>query len=96
MNYTKNYHLPQWEEDDRVLRSDFNNAMAALEDGLQANAQGVREAKTEAVCGGDICWNCGSTGHLFGISACNGHHRFDGEQQCAGQHLGKDDGANSG
>ena len=48
MNYTKNYHLPQWEEDDRVLRSDFNNAMAALEDGLQANAQGVREAKTEA------------------------------------------------
>lgn len=31
MNYTENCHLPQWEEQDRVLRTDFNNAFAALE-----------------------------------------------------------------
>ena len=31
MNYTENCHLPQWEEEDRVLRTDFNNAFAALE-----------------------------------------------------------------
>ena len=45
MNYTKNYHLPQWEENDRVLRLDFNNAMAALEDGLQANASATDQVK---------------------------------------------------
>ncbi len=31
MNYTKKYHLPQWEEEDRILRSDFNQAMANIE-----------------------------------------------------------------
>lgn len=34
MKYTNKYHLPQWEEDDRIMRTDFNNAMAALEDGI--------------------------------------------------------------
>ena len=24
MEYTKNYHLPQWAEEDRVMRTDFN------------------------------------------------------------------------
>lgn len=36
MNYTEKYHLPQWEESDRVMRTDFNSAMAALEDGISA------------------------------------------------------------
>lgn len=31
MNYTENCHLPQWEEQDRVLRTDFNDAFAVLE-----------------------------------------------------------------
>lgn len=34
MNYTENYHLPQWEETDRIMRTDFNAAMASLEGGL--------------------------------------------------------------
>ena len=34
MNYTKNHHLPQWDETDRILRTDFNNAMANIEAGL--------------------------------------------------------------
>ena len=38
MNYTEKYHLPQWEEADRVMRTDFNNAMSALDEGL-AQAQ---------------------------------------------------------
>ena len=37
MNYTENYHLPQWDETDRILRRDFNNAMANLENGLTDN-----------------------------------------------------------
>ena len=24
MNYTERYHLPQWEETDRIMRTDFN------------------------------------------------------------------------
>lgn len=36
MNYTENYHLPQWEENDRVMRTDFNDAMSSLENGLTA------------------------------------------------------------
>ena len=38
MNYTENYHLPQWEETDRIMRVDFNDAMANLEEGM-TNAQ---------------------------------------------------------
>ena len=41
MNYTENYHLPQWEETDRIMRTDFNAAMANLE-------AGITEAKTTA------------------------------------------------
>ena len=44
MNYTQNYHLPQWEENDRVMRTDFNSAMAALEDGLTDNAETAAKA----------------------------------------------------
>ena len=36
MNYTENYHLPQWEKTDRVLMEDFNDAMNSLETGLTA------------------------------------------------------------
>ena len=32
MNYTENCRLPQWEETDRVLMGDFNDAFAALEE----------------------------------------------------------------
>ena len=38
MNYTEKYHLPQWEETDRIMRVDFNDAMANLEEGM-TNAQ---------------------------------------------------------
>ena len=36
MNYTENYQLPQWEETDRVLRTDFNGAMAKVDQSLGA------------------------------------------------------------
>lgn len=34
MNYTTNYHLPQWVESDRILMEDFNDAMEAIDEGL--------------------------------------------------------------
>lgn len=54
MNKTAHYDLPQWEAEDRILRTDFNAAAAAVDaalDGLQsgldaANAS-VAAAKTE-------------------------------------------------
>ena len=43
MNYTKNYHLSQWDAADRVLREDFNRdnetidaALAAVQDRLDS------------------------------------------------------------
>ena len=43
MNYTQNYHLPQWEESDRVMRSDFNQMCADIESGIDgAKAQAAQ------------------------------------------------------
>lgn len=41
MNYTENYHLPQWEETDRIMRTDFNQMCADID-------QGIREAQSAA------------------------------------------------
>ena len=43
MTKTTNYGLPQWEGSDRVLRTDFNEAMADIDAALQANADAVTE-----------------------------------------------------
>ena len=43
MEYTENYHLPQWEPTDRVLRADFNDAMSDIDDALKANADSVTD-----------------------------------------------------
>ena len=48
MNYTENYHLPQWVETDRVLMEDFNAAMSSIENGL------TRGNKTRSVLD-DLC-----------------------------------------
>lgn len=45
MNYTKNYHLPQWVKEDRIMMDDFNQMCADLEAGMTENAQGSAEAK---------------------------------------------------
>lgn len=40
MNYTANYRLPQWVEDDRILMEDFNQAMETIDAGLHSKASG--------------------------------------------------------
>ena len=47
MNYTEKHHLPQWEESDRILRTDFNSAMASIENGINTTASGL-ESKIAA------------------------------------------------
>lgn len=44
MEYTKNYHLPQWVETDRIMMQDFNAAMADIESGLTACRSGTEQA----------------------------------------------------
>ena len=48
MNYTEKYHLPQWEESDRVMRADFNQMCADIEAGLERNAQAAAQAQSTA------------------------------------------------
>ncbi len=53
MNYTEKYHLPQWEETDRIMRTDFNQMCADMEAGLDKTAKdaaaGTAAAKSEAL-----------------------------------------------
>lgn len=48
MNYTANYRLPQWVEDDRILMEDFNQAFKNLEDGVTAAKSAADGAATAA------------------------------------------------
>lgn len=34
MDYTQNYHLPQWEKSDRLLMDDFNQMCASIDEGI--------------------------------------------------------------
>ena len=45
MNYTKNYHLPQWEETDRIMRTDFNRMCADMEAGMTENARTAADVR---------------------------------------------------
>ena len=45
MNYTENFHLPQWDEHDRIMRVDFNNAMAEIEEGLTSGRNDSTELR---------------------------------------------------
>ena len=54
MNYTTNYHLPQWVETDRLLMDDFNEAYSAIDaalDGLQSSVDG----NTTSIAGKGNC-----------------------------------------
>ena len=48
MNYTTNYHLPQWVESDRILMEDFNDAMAGIDQGIQGAKAAAETAQTTA------------------------------------------------
>ena len=53
MNYTTNYHLPQWVETDRIQMEDFNQAMADIDQGIkdaQETANTAQGTATAAYC----------------------------------------------
>ena len=53
MDYTKNYHLPQWVKSDRIMMDDFNRMCADIENGLTGNWQksGELSSRIEQVAG---------------------------------------------
>ncbi|WP_300944462.1 hypothetical protein [uncultured Duncaniella sp.] len=53
MEYTKNYHLPQWVKSDRIMMDDFNRMCADLENGLTGNRKKSEElsSRIEQVAG---------------------------------------------
>ena len=42
MEHTEYYHLPQWEADDRIMRTDFNEAMQSIDTALAAQQAAPR------------------------------------------------------
>ena len=44
MQYTKNYHLPQWVKDDRIMMDDFNQMCRDMEAGLNKTAADAASA----------------------------------------------------
>ena len=85
MNYTENCHLPQWDGDDRVLRTDFNDAFAVLERigtdhlRIRAVADGlVRDAYRREVQGRIFHGQGGMTDGMW-INALNSREEAGGD-----------------
>ncbi len=49
MNYTENYHLPQWVKSDRIMMEDFNQMCLDIEAGLTENVSGAAADNAAAV-----------------------------------------------
>ena len=52
MEYTQNYHLPQWVETDRILMEDFNNMASAIDAALDGLREDV-DANESAIAAND-------------------------------------------
>ena len=48
MNYTEKYHLPQWEESDRIMMEDFNQMNHSIDSAISAAAQTAANALSTA------------------------------------------------
>ena len=59
MNYTTNYHLPQWVETDRIMMEDFNQMCSDMEAGLNT----VREAADAAQDAADAAQGTADTAY---------------------------------
>ena len=70
MEYTSNYHLPQWVETDRIMMGDFNQMCSDIETGLMSNAQAAASAQAAAA----------EKGYVIGSYTGNGTNMEDGGQ----------------
>ena len=48
MNYTNNYHLPQWVETDRIMMEDFNQMCSDIDEGIKTAQDTADTAESKA------------------------------------------------
>ena len=48
MNYTTNYHLPQWAETDRIMMEDFNQMCSDIDQGIKTAQSTADTAESKA------------------------------------------------
>ncbi len=48
MNYTKNYRLPQWVKEERIMMDDFNAMNTSIESGMTKTAATANAARADA------------------------------------------------
>ena len=48
MEYTTNYHLPQWVESDRIMMGDFNQMCSDIDEGIAEAKEAADAAQQEA------------------------------------------------
>ena len=48
MNYTTNYHLPQWAETDRIMMEDFNQMCSDIDEGIKTAQDTAETAQANA------------------------------------------------
>ena len=71
MEYTTNYHLPQWVETDRIMMGDFNDAMSGIDEGIAEAKEAADSAQQEAE----------EKGFVVGSYTGNGPDQYDSEGQ---------------
>ena len=72
MTTTQNLHLPQWEETDRIMRTDFNDAFAAIDAAL-AGAAKIAYGSYNGAGAGTLSLNFSFTPRFIAILGENGY-----------------------
>ena len=70
MTTTQNLHLPQWEADDRIMRTDFNDAMSKIDAALGEMAQALSEGSNCKIVFGTYV-GTGTRGSYGNEATCN-------------------------
>ena len=80
MNYTGNYHLPQWVETDRVQMEDFNQMCADIDQGITEERE-AREAADASLT--TLVTQAQTTANtaLSALPYVVGHYTSDGEER---------------
>ena len=93
MNYTENYHLPQWEKEDRIMMDDFNRMCADIESGMLAGQADCKERTLDGLF--RAAWNhyqLAAAGTAMPRQAGVFRQKFDGSTPLGSSGLMQKDG----
>lgn len=83
MNYTTNYHLPQWVESDRIMMEDFNDAMAGIDGGIAEAKTAANTAQSAAESAAAAASQAQSTANAAQSAAAAAQSTADAAQSAA-------------